>query len=84
MRLCLDFLDAPDLLFVNHEVSEFVCAVEAGAGTVVLVGALDHYRVVGERHRCLLERISKGDDDGVDAGAAAVGYRVIKALPDPK
>jgi hypothetical protein len=73
--LCLDFLDAPDLLSVNHEVSEFVCAVEAGAGTVVLVGALDHYRVVGERHRCLIERISKG---------AAVGYRVIRALPDRK
>lgn len=84
MRLCLDFLGAPDLLSVDHEVSEFVCAVEAGAGTVVLVGALDHDRVVGERHRCLIERINKGDDDGVDAGAAAVGYRVIRALPDPK
>jgi hypothetical protein len=48
-----------------------VRAVEAGAGTVILVGAQDHYRVVGERDHCLTERISKGDDDGVDAGAIA-------------
>ena len=47
--LSLDFLDAPDLLSVNHEMSEFVCAVEAGAGTVVLVGAQDDHRMVGER-----------------------------------
>jgi hypothetical protein len=72
VRLCLDFLGAPDLLSVDHEVSEFVCAVEAGTGAVVLVGALDHDRVVGERHPCLIERINKGDDDGVDAGVAAV------------
>lgn len=71
VRLCLDFLDALDLLPVNHEVSKFVCAVEVGAGTVILVGAQDHYRVVGERGRCLIERISKGDDDGVDAEAIA-------------
>ena len=36
--------------------------------------------MVGERHRCLIERISKGDDDGVDAGAVAVGYRVISKI----
>ena len=82
--LSLDFFDTPDLLSMNHEMSKFVCPVEARAGTVILVGAQDHYRVVGERDRCLIERISKDDDDGVDAGAIASGYRVIRALSDPK
>jgi hypothetical protein len=30
-----------------------------------------------------MDRINKGDDDGVDAGAAAVGYLVVRVLPDP-
>ncbi len=47
--LSLDFFDTPDLLSVNHEMSKFVCPVEAGAGPVILVCAQDHHRMVSER-----------------------------------
>jgi hypothetical protein len=46
--LGLDLLDAPDLLAMQHEMREFVRGVEPGTGTVILVGAQDHNRVVGE------------------------------------
>ena len=80
VRLCLDRLDAPDLLSVDYKVPEFVRAVEAGAGAVVLVGAKDHDWVVGERQREGVDVCSiQGEADEQDAMLfeyfCDVGYR---------
>lgn len=55
--MILDFLDPPYLVTVCDEMSKFMCSVETGARTIILVGSEDYNRPVWERQR---ERVDIG------------------------